>query len=157
MEVQILLCRRVLDRMPETNDDTIAFIQDWLSRHDTKAVVLPRDWREFIAKWENELRDAPESRGPFLALMRGIITPYRDKYAVSAGIENDGDPVAWASVDEVEGMSVITKRHYATCKYIITDEPLVFRGKGLTLPDSGILTPELFAAEVQAESAQARN
>lgn len=150
MEVQVLLCSRTLDRMPEATDGAIGFLQDWLSRHDTKAVVLPRDWLAFSRKWETELQDYPESRQAFFALLRGIITPYRDKYAPEGGIADDGDHVGEAS--EVDAMSLITKRHYATCEYLITTQPEVFRGKGLRIPDSRILTPELFQAEVQAEA-----
>ena len=149
MEVRILLCRRVLDRMPEATDAVMGFIQNWLSLRDTKAVVLPQDWDAFVTHWTSELQEFPESREPFFAMMRGIITPYRDKYATEANVEGDGDRVAVA--DEVEAMRIITGRHYATCAYLITDDPTIFQGKRLRLLDSRILTPELFAAESQAE------
>lgn len=150
MEVQVLLCRRVLDRMPEVSDETIAFVQNWLSQLDAKAVVLPQDWEAFVRRWEHDLRDSPESRGPFFAMLRGIITPYRDKYAEEAGIQDDGESVA--SKEEVEAMRIITNRHYATCTYLLTEDLALFRGRKLRLPDARILTPELLRAELQAVS-----
>ncbi len=149
-DVQVLLCKRVLDRIPEVEDETIGFLQNWLSKRGTKAVVLLQDWKAFVDYWEGQLRLHPEVRDSFFAMLRGIITPYRDKYAVEAGLKPDGETLA--SMDEVEAMKVITQRHYATCEYLVTEDPELFRAKGLRLPDSRILKPEVLQAEVLAGS-----
>lgn len=152
MEVRLLLCKRVLARIPEedhSEDDAIYYLRNWLSEHETKAVVLLQDWREFVAQWEHEIGEFPEARMAFFAIHRGIITPYRDKYADEAGVKPDGETTA--AMNEVDAMKTITRRHYDTCEYLVTDVPSVFRGRGLVLPDPRIVTPALFRA-IQQES-----
>jgi hypothetical protein len=153
MEVRVLLCNRVLGRFPyvrdAADDEPIAFLRNWLSSRENKAVVLLQDWKSFVREWEATIGDFPEVRGEFFGILRGILTPYRDKYAVEAGIAADGETTA--ALDEVAAMEVITRRHYDTCEYLITYEPTVFRGNGFLLPDERIVTPELFRAVHQAD------
>ena len=147
MEVQILLCSRVLARIGEVEDESISFLTGWLSERQTIAVVLPQAWKAFVTQLEAEMEGFRESRDAVLGILRGILTPYREKYADEAGIPPDGEVVE--GMDEVSAMRTITTRHYATCMYLVTDAPEEFRGKGLRLPDSRILTPDLFRAELE--------
>jgi hypothetical protein len=153
MEVRVLLCHRVLGRFPlvrePADDEAIAFLRNWLSTRESKAVVLLQDWKQFVSEWEAAIGDFPETKSEFFAILRGIITPYRDKYAVEAGVAPDGETTA--SEDEVGAMRIITRRHYDTCEYLVTYDPGVFRGKGLKLPDERIVTPALFRAVHQPE------
>ena len=150
MEVQILLCKRVLHRIRDVDDEAITFLTNWLSSHQTKAVVLPGAWTEFTHEVAEDLRGFPESQEYVLGIIRGIVTPYRDKYAHEAGVPADGEVVG--AMGEADGMKTITDRHYATCTYLVTDAPELFRGKNLHLPETRILTPDLFHAELQTNS-----
>jgi hypothetical protein len=147
MEVQILLCQRVLRRIRDVEDESITFLANWLSSRQIKAVVLPRAWNEFTKEVEEELRGFPESQEYVLGILRGILTPYRDKYAHEAGVQADGEVVG--ELDELSAMRTITTRHYASCMYLVTYAPEIFRGNGLRLPDTRILTPDLFQAELR--------
>jgi hypothetical protein len=79
--------------------------------------------------------------------MRGIVTPYRDKYTEEAGIEIEDDEDIRA-MNDTDAAVTIANRHYATCRYLIVDDPKEYHGKKLKIGDDKIVTLEGFCKEV---------
>lgn len=134
--------------MTETADKNISFIHYWISENDTKAVATLSAWKEFEKKWTKELADMDEVKNSFFASMRGIITPYRTKYASQAKLEVDIDRES-LEIDE----KTIVNWHYASVEYLLTDFPDQYTSSSpeLKIPDRNVLTPKQFYGRLEVE------
>lgn len=139
----------VLEHFLETEDKYISFLRFWLSDNKTKAVVTLPVWKNFLKKWDAELVDySNEIKESFFASMRGVVTPYRTKYATEAGLKIDNEFES-NSVDE----KTIVTWHYATIKYLITEGPEEFRSEAISIriSEALILTPKEFFSKLDVE------
>ncbi|MHB1709496.1 MAG: hypothetical protein ACYCT2_08500 [Thermoplasmataceae archaeon] len=142
----------VLERLPEPEDKYISFLRFWLSDNDTKAVVTLSEWKKFMEKWESELKDCSnEIKEPFFASMRGVVTPYRTKYATEAGLKINNEQES-NSIDE----RTIVTWHYATVRYLITGTPEKFRPEAefIKISEASILTPKEFFNKLDVEDGE---
>ncbi len=81
--------------------------------------------------------------------MRGLITPYRTKYASEAGLKLNNE-VESDKVDE----KTIVKWHYATVRFLVTNDPTQYNSDtefANILPKS-ILTPKEFYNKQEVEN-----
>lgn len=142
LEVEIVIDKWVLDELP-TNNKYLAFLKHWVTINKTKAVVLLKHWKAFCNEWERSLKESSdEIRQPFFAAMRGIVTPYRKKYGIEAGLDCDDDNDE-IEEDETAIMGVVS-RHYATVKYLVVKNPENYRGCQTKINSDRIVTPEDF-------------
>ena len=148
--VILVMTKDVLMRFPEQKDKYISFLTFWLSENETKAVVSLSAWKEFENYWKESLNGVSEEiRDPFFATMRGSITPYRTKYATEAGmrIENESETNL---IDE----KTIVNWHYATVRYLISDNPEEFHivPSEIKIPTASILTPKELYSRYEVEN-----
>lgn len=148
--VILVMTKDVLMRFPEQKDKYISFLTYWLSVNETKAVVSLSAWKEFENYWNDGLKSvSPEIRNPFFATMRGSITPYRTKYATEAGMKVENE-IETNSIDE----KTIVNWHYATVRYLISDNPDEFRlqSSQIRIQTASILTPKEFYSKYEVEN-----
>lgn len=137
--------------MMETSDKNISFIHYWISENDTKAVVTLSAWKDFEKKWNLELGDLEETKNSFFANMRGIITPYRTKYASEARLEVDIDKES-LEIDE----KTIVNWHYASVEYLLTNNPdhYISSSPQLKIPAKSVLTPKQLYSRLEVEDGE---
>lgn len=144
------MAKDVLMRFPEQKDKYISFMTYWLSENETKAVVSLSAWKYFEKEWGENLKSVSrEIKDPFFATMRGSITPYRTKYATEAGMKVENE-IESNSVDE----KTIVNWHYATVRYLISDNPEEFRlsPSQIKIPIASILTPKELYSKYEVEN-----
>jgi hypothetical protein len=117
---------------------------------DTKAVVTLSAWKLFQKHWESELKEMPETRDSFFANIRGLVTPYRVKYASE---DQTVDRIERESIDITE--TEIVNWHYATVKYLITENPSEFISSDkIKIPKEFILTLRGFFGKMEIEDGE---
>ncbi|MBS3069150.1 hypothetical protein J4441_02170 [Candidatus Micrarchaeota archaeon] len=140
LEVELLIDGSVLNDLVPTADKYSGFLLYWIYNNQTKAVVPKKSWNEFFRTWEEKLSHvSDEIKSPFFATVRGIASPYREKYADEAGCPAD---ISESSDDEAEELVRIANRHYATIKYIIVKNEL--SSQVLKISQDRILSPKDF-------------
>lgn len=144
MEVTIVIDDDVLDKIVLARDKYHSFLRWWINERDTKVVVLKKIWDKFIKQKEDELKGFEESAGVFFASVRGIVTPYREKYAEESLEATDIEVPVDAVENEIDATLNIANRHYATCKYVIVKTPENYKGKDVRIGDDKILSPQEF-------------
>lgn len=109
---------------------------------DTKAVIIKKHWKDFFNEWERDLKDSSdETKNPFFWYIRGLVTPYRKKYGLEAGLCDVDDDEN--SHNPVEATKDIVNRHYATIKFLIVSDPEIYKD-GTKIDNRFIFTPETF-------------
>lgn len=152
LEVNLVIDESVLPKIYQ-NDKLNAFLKYWISEKTTKAVVCEKYWNDFVKEWEKSLKDClDEVKAPFFASIRGVVTPYRDKYATGLPTTTTKDTTNEKDEkDPIQKTIDIVSRHYATVKYLITEYPERYKGK-MRLGDSQILTPKQFYTEIETKN-----
>lgn len=147
-EVELVIDASILRRMPET-ERFVSFLKFWITCNNTKAVVTLSVWKEFEKYWQEQLSERSEEiTTPFFATMRGVATPYRNKYATEAGLTQD-DPADSESIDE----KTIVNRHYATVKYLIVENAEAYKSDGeIKITKGRILTLKEFFNRAEVEN-----
>lgn len=144
MEVELVIDKGVLDKLPE-NSKSIAFLKYWINERKTKAVALLKHWNAFRSEWERSLRDTSEEiKQPFFATMRGMVTPYRKKYGIEAGIDCENLEEEDETEDDTDAIKAVVNRHYATVKFLVVANPDEYKMDGIKIDHSRIRTPEEF-------------
>lgn len=141
MEVELVIDNVVLDKIV-SQDKVSEFLRFWISENKTKAVVVRIHWNEFIKKWETTLQEDGASEEevirPFLAGMKGIVTPYRNKYLCD-------DKIPEIELDSpIEETTRIINRHYATIKYVVVEDPKNYNQDDLKIDEEQLLDIEDF-------------
>jgi len=144
MEVELVIDNEVLGRFPD-NSKPIAFLKHWITDRKTKAVTLLKHWNVFRSGWERDLINVSEEiKQPFFAMMRGIVTPYRKKYGIEAGIDSENINDEDEGEDDIVAIKAVVNRHYATVKFLVVGNPDAYKANGIKISDSRIVTPEEF-------------
>lgn len=147
--VKIVLTEDVLFELPANSEKYIAFLRYWIALNDTKAVVALSAWKEFEKHWREKLKGvSQELTESFFAIMRGLVTPYRTKYATEAHLEVDTEKESMAMDAET-----IVEWHYATVKYLITENPTKFNADidRIKIPKEFILSPRGLFGKLEVE------
>jgi hypothetical protein len=147
--VKIVITQDVLFELPERSNKYIAFLRYWIALNDTKAVVTLSAWKEFEKHWNKRLKgESQELTESFFANMRGLITPYRTKYATEAQLQVNSEKESMG-IDE----ETIVEWHYATVKYLITKDPTRFHAKigRIKIPIEFILSPRGLFGKLEVE------
>lgn len=147
--VKIVLTSDVLGHIPESENQFISFLRYWISDNDTKGVVTLSAWKEFESYWNRELSNFTEVRNSFFYSMRGLLTPYRTKYADEAGIEIGEIDKQSMELDE----KTIVNWHYASVRYLISDkaEELRSNSQDIKISTDSILTPKEFYNKLEVD------
>ena len=144
MEVTIVIDEYVLNSIVISRDRYHSFLRWWINEQDTKAVVIKKIWLRFIREKEEELKEFKETSDFFFGSVRGIITPYREKYAEETQEPTDMEIQVDEVENEIDATLNIANRHYATCRYIIVRNPENYKGKEVRIGDGRILSPQEF-------------
>lgn len=148
--VDIVIDSGSLAKIKARDNKPAFFVIYWLSTEETKAVATKDSWNAFHKEIRDELKEMPDTYKGVIGFFRGIITPYRTKYAEEAGIklsleEKDKDG---KETEEDSQIIKIVNRHYATVKYLIVENPdayLTFKKDGrLRIDTQNITTLEGF-------------
>ncbi|MFH1224286.1 MAG: hypothetical protein V1676_00600 [Candidatus Diapherotrites archaeon] len=148
-EVEIVICNEVLNHLSKRELHDL-FLIWFINKYKTKAVVVLEDWNKFIKDWDTKLKQmSPEAKNHFFAVMRSIVTPYREKYA---------NGVTGAEKIKLEGGSIdklckIVDRHYATVRYLVVASPANFVGK-VRISKEQILTPEELYTRMKLQNSE---
>lgn len=144
MEVELVIDNEVLGRFPD-NSKHISFLKHWITDRKTKAVTLLKHWNAFRSEWERNLIGVSEEiKQPFFASMRGIITPYRKKYGIEAGIDCENMTDDDECEEDIDAIKAVVNRHYATVKFLVVANPSEYKLDGIKINHSRIVTPEEF-------------
>jgi len=150
VEVELVMDSESLQEHP-SDEKHLQFLLFWLNKHETKAVVTKRAWNTFTKGWEKKLPKNSETANAFFATMRGLFTPYRDKYASEAGLAVENDENAEEEKTEEGELSDIVNRHYPTVKYLIVKNPETFQATGLKIAGDKILNSKQFYNKLEID------
>lgn len=142
--------------MPESENKFVKFLIYWISGHNTKAVTTLKNWKRFFREWEERLKDrSDELKNPFFAFFRGIVTPYRKKYAKEDNLSiTDNDNKEKSNNDEITNIINIINRHYATVEYLITEDPSIYEGKDIKIDKDRIVSLKGFFYLIEKDDNQ---
>lgn len=126
--VEVVIDANTLNKIRSKENECDFFFIFWLSSQETKAVIPKNSWSEFHKAIKESLKNMEETYKGVMGFYRGIVTPYRTKYAEEAGIklseeEKKGDGV---ENDEASSIAKIVNRHYATVRYLIVEDPKIY-------------------------------
>lgn len=124
------------------------FLWFWISETYNKGVVTLSAWKEFVKYWDDALEDG-EAKESFFNLIRGLLTPYRTKYADEAGLEVDIDKESM-ELDE----KTIVNWHYSSVSYLISDKAVLLRdtqSQDMKISKKSILTPKEFYNKLEVD------
>lgn len=141
MDVELVIDKKILDKIIE-HDKYNDFLKFWLAEKDTKAVILKSGWGSFKKEWEQSLRErTSEFKELFFAGIRGIVTPYRDKYAEDIDVPEEYEE---PQTDPISETARIVNRHYATVKYLVVGDPSEYSSQDLKINPNRIVTAKTF-------------
>ena len=133
-----------MNRIADRDEKALLLIYCLNEFYKTKAVILLKNWKSFSNDWKAKLKGREETLDYFLAFIRGLVTPYRDKYGMEAGICYDEEGDRTDKLDEVELTKTIIDRHYATIKFLIVSDPKKYKNITPKMSNERIMTIEDF-------------